>query len=98
VNESTIGMAVFGVLSAPAVALAGAAGAAPTAGASASDTVKALHDMGYAVQLNGAVSGPLSMCTITGVHGLSNTDAAGNQIVPDQFNTAYVDVDCPADN
>ena len=54
--------------------------------------------MGYAVQLNGALSGPLSMCTITGVHGLSNTDAAGNQIVPDQFNTAYVDVDCPADN
>jgi hypothetical protein len=38
------------------------------------------------------------MCTITGVHGLSNTDADGNQIVPDQFNTAYVDVDCPADN
>ena len=97
-NESTIGTAVFGVLSALAVALAGAAGAAPTGGASASDTVKALQDMGYAVQLNGAVSGPLSMCTITGVHGLSNTDAAGNQIVPDQFNTAYVDVDCPADN
>jgi hypothetical protein len=97
-KKSTIGTGAFGVLSALAVALAGAAAAAPTGGSSASDTVKTLRDMGYAVQLNGALSGPLSMCTVTGVHGLSNTDAAGSQIVPDQFNTAYVDVDCPADN
>ena len=68
-KKSTIGTGVFGVLSALAVALAGAAAAAPTGGASASDTVKALRDMGYAVQLNGALSGPLSMCTVTGVHG-----------------------------
>jgi hypothetical protein len=29
---------------------------------------------------------------------VSNTDAAGRQIVPNQFNTAYVDVDCPSDS
>jgi hypothetical protein len=97
-TKSTIGTAVFGVLSALAVGLAGAAAAAPTAGASASETVKTLQDMGYAVQLNGPLSGPLSKCTVTGVHGMSNTDAAGHQIVPNQFDTAYVDVDCPADN
>lgn len=97
-TKSTIGTAVLGVLSALAVGLAGAATAAPTGGASAAETVKTLQDMGYAIQLNGPLSGPLSKCTVTGVHGMSNTDAAGHQIVPNQFNTAYVDVDCPADN
>jgi hypothetical protein len=96
-KKSTIGMAVLGVLSALTVGPTGPAAAAPTVGASASETITALQDMGYAVQLNGMLSGPLSACTVTGVHGLSNTDAAGNQIVPNQLNTAYVDVTCPDD-
>jgi hypothetical protein len=54
--------------------------------------------MGYAVQINGSLTEPLAQCNVTGVHGLTNTDAAGHQIVPDQFNTAYVDVDCPSDS
>ena len=45
--------------------------------------------MGYAVQINGRVSGPLSQCIVTGVHGLSNSD-------PTVFTTAYVDISCPS--
>ena len=45
--------------------------------------------MGYSVQINGTVSGPLSQCIATGVHGLSNSD-------PTVFTTAYVDISCPS--
>jgi hypothetical protein len=60
--------------------------------------------------IGAAVLGVLSALTVgaTGPGGGSadggrlgirdeNTDAAGNQIVPNQFNTAYVDVTCPDD-
>jgi hypothetical protein len=60
--------------------------------------VKLPPDMVHAVQLNGAPTEPLAQCKVDGVHGMSNTDAAGHQIVPNQFNTAYVDVDCPSDS
>jgi len=72
--------------------------AAPTGGTSAADTVKNLQSQGYSVQLNGTATGPLAQCTVTGVHGLSNTDAAGNRVDPTQFTTVYVDISCPPSN
>jgi hypothetical protein len=45
--------------------------------------------MGYDVQLNGTVSGPLSQCITTGVHGVADSN-------PTAFTTAYVDVSCPS--
>ena len=77
------------ILAAGALAVATMAAAAPTGGSNAADTVKTLRDMGYNVQLNGTVSGPLAQCIVTGVHGLANSD-------PTVFTTAYVDISCPA--
>jgi hypothetical protein len=45
--------------------------------------------MAYNVQLNGTVSGPLSQCITTGVHGVADSN-------PTVFTTAYVDVSCPS--
>jgi hypothetical protein len=78
-----------GILAAGALAAAPLAAATPTGGSNAADTVKALRDMGYDVQLNGTASDPLSQCIVTGVHGLANSD-------PTVFTTAYVDVSCPS--
>jgi hypothetical protein len=97
-EKFAIRTAVFGIMSVAIAGSAGVAGAAPTGGGSAADTVKTLQDMGYAVQINGSLTEPLAQCKATGVHGLTNTDAAGHQIVPNQFDTAYVDVDCPSDS
>jgi hypothetical protein len=88
-QKFAIATTAVGILAAGAVALASTATAAPTGGSNAADTVKALRDMGYNVQLNGTVSGPLSQCIATGVHGLANTD-------PTVFTTAYVDISCPS--
>ncbi len=84
-----IATAAAGILAATAIAAAGTAAAAPTGGSNAADTVKALRDMGYNVQLNGTVSDALSQCIATGVHGLTNGD-------PTVFTTAYVDISCPS--
>lgn len=84
-----IATAAAGILAATAIAAAGTAAAAPTGGSNAADTVKALRDMGYNVQLNGTVSVPPSQCIATGVHGLTNSD-------PTVFTTAYVDISCPS--
>lgn len=89
----TITSATVGALAATALAVAGAAGAAPTGGSSAADTVRSLQAQGYNVQLNGSMTGPLSQCTVTGVHG----DSAG-RIDSTQFTTVYVDVSCPPSN
>lgn len=97
-KKFAIRTAVFGIMTIAIAGSAGIAAAAPTGTTSASDTVKSLQDMGYAVQVNGSTTEPLSQCKVTGVHGLSNTDALGHQVVPNQFNTAYVDVDCPSDS
>ncbi len=88
-QKFAIGTAIAGLLAAGAIGLAGSAAAVPTGGGSAAETIKALQDMGYAVQINGTVSGPLSQCIATGVHGLSNSD-------PTVFTTAYVDITCPS--
>jgi hypothetical protein len=90
-----IGAVAVDVLALAAIGLSSPAEAAPTGGTSAADTIKALQDMGYAVQINGTVSGPLAQCNVTGVHGLYDTDATGRRIDPTVFSTAYVDIACP---
>ncbi len=54
--------------------------------------MQSLKDQGYNVMLNGAVGGPLSECTVTGVH---NPDMSGRAKA---FTTVYVDVSCPHTN
>jgi hypothetical protein len=90
-KKFNIAIAAAGILAAGSLAVAPTVTAAPTGGSNAADTVKTLRDMGYNVQLNGTVSGPLSQCIITGVHGVAN----GN---PTVFTTAYVDVSCPSND
>jgi hypothetical protein len=89
----------FAIVSGAAVSMAaamlsasGAAVAAPTGTGSASDVVASLKAQGYNVMINGTPAGPLSECTVTGVH---NPDMAGRAI---GFTTVYVDVDCPPTN
>jgi hypothetical protein len=85
--------AAVATLGATALGLAAAATAASTGPGDAQDTVNSLQIQGYSVQINGpAASVPLSQCTVTGIHGMpnSNTD-------PTQFTTVYVDVSCQDD-
>jgi hypothetical protein len=70
----------------------GVAAAAPTGPGSASDVVQTLTAQGYNVMINGTVEGPLSECSVTGVH---NPDTSGRAV---GFTTVYVDVDCPHSN
>jgi hypothetical protein len=97
-KKFTITTVTIGALAAGALGLAGAAAAVPTGGQPASEVVKSLQDQGFNVQLNGFVTTPLSRCTVTGVHGLSNSnvDASGRKIDPTQSTTVFVDVDCPS--
>ena len=94
----TIHTAAVGTLMAAALGLAGAAAAAPFGGASAAYVIQTLEAEGYNVQLNEILPPdvPLSECTATDVHGLSdsNIDSAGLRIDPTQFTTVYVDVVC----
>lgn len=78
--------------------LAGAAAAADTG--NAQDTITGLQARGFNVRINGTADGPMSECTVTGVHGMSNSnvDAAGHLIDPTQFTTVYVDISCPDDH
>ena len=57
-----------GALAAAALGLAGAAGAAPSDFGSVGDTVKSLQDQGDNVMLKGIHDGPLSECSVTGIH------------------------------
>lgn len=66
-----------------ALGLAGAASAAGGADA----TINGLTTEGYAVQLNGTPTAPLTACTVTDVHKDATT--GGTSL------TAYVDVTCP---
>jgi hypothetical protein len=88
-KKFNIAIAVAGILAAGSLAVAPTAAAAPTGGSNAADTVKTLRDMAYNVQLNGTVSGPLSQCITTGVHGVADSN-------PTVFTTAYVNVSCPS--
>jgi hypothetical protein len=78
-----------------------AASAAPTSTAAA-DIVKMLQDQGYTVQFNGVVPGPLSNCTVEGVHGLAvMMTSDGNLMMsmdPVSHGTVFVDVSCTTNN
>jgi hypothetical protein len=87
-DRFAFGVAVASTLVGVTMATAVTAAAVPTGDSSAADTVKTLQDMGYSVQVNGEVVGPVSECTVTAVHGLSNT----------AFDTASVDLTCPSGN
>ena len=95
---TTAATAIAVILAGAALGLAVTATAAPTGGSSAGHTIKSLQDQGYSVQLNGTAAVPLSQCAVTGVHGLSDSDAAGKRVNPAQFTTAYVDISCPSNN
>ena len=79
------------VLAAAGLGLAGAAGAVPSQGASAADTIQSLQDEGYVVQTNGIASAPLSKCRVLGIHGLAGTEMSARN----GFDTVYVDISCP---
>jgi len=72
------------------------ASAMPTGGGSAVDTVHELQSRGYHVQINANTTAPLSQCSVTEVHGLSNSnsDSSGRKLDPSQFDTVYVNVFC----
>ena len=79
-------------ISAAALGLPGVAAGAPSGPGSASDVVQSLKDQGYNVMINGSTPGPLSECTVTGVH---NPDTTGRAVA---LTTVYVDVECPGTN
>ncbi len=87
-----IAIAVGGALTAATLGFTGVATAAPTGAGSASDVVQSLKAQGYNVMINGTTSGPLSECTVTGVHNPDTTGRAAG------LTTVYVDVDCPPTN
>jgi len=98
-KRSTVGTALFGIVTMGSLTLTGTAAAAPLGGSSANDVVNQLHAQGYDVQLNlnGARDVPLSECIVTGVHGLPNPTPSGAQ--PNtQFTSVYVDVVCPSND
>jgi hypothetical protein len=88
-----IGVAVIGF---GAMGSVGVATASPSGVGNAQDTVNALQADGYAVQLNGNATGPLSSCSVTGVHGLPNDPATSGG--PMGLTTVYVDLDCTSNN
>lgn len=81
------------------LALAPPAAAASAGNGSAADTVRELQQRGYHVQINSNSATALSLCTVTGVHGLSdsNIDETGHRIDPSQHTTVYVNVKCQPD-
>jgi hypothetical protein len=72
------------------VGWAGDGSATPAGTGSASDTVSSLEAQGYTVQLNGAGTPTLSLCTVSGVHPTVIGPAD-----PARATTVYVDVSCP---
>ena len=100
-NKTVVRAAVAGFAVAATVATPGLAGAIPPSG-SAADVVQALQDQGYSVQFNGIVHGPLSRCSVTGVHGLVVMMMPDGSLMMqmDQANPGdvFVDVSCPSSN
>jgi hypothetical protein len=93
--------AVAGAVMITALTTAGTAAAVPPSG-TAADVVKALQDQGYSVQLNGPVSGQLSRCSVTGVHGLvvmmMEDGSLMMQMDSSNPGDVFVDVSCPSSN
>jgi hypothetical protein len=97
----TITTVVAAAIAVGALGPTGVATAVPPSG-SAADVVKALQDQGYSVQFNGTTNGPLSDCTVTGVHGLTVMMTTDGQLMMKMQagnpGTVYVDVSCPSSN
>jgi hypothetical protein len=91
------GFAAAGIITAAGLIFAATAEAAPLGGSSAADAVSSLQAQGYDVQINGDQNAPLSECTVTGVSGLSGSNAAGQAGVP-KGSTVYVGVSCDDDH
>jgi hypothetical protein len=100
-KKITLTAAVVGATLITALTGAGTAAAIPPSG-TAADVVKALQDEGYSVQLNGSVIGPLSRCTVNGVHGLvvmmMPDGTLMMQMDPSNPGDVFVDVSCPSSN
>jgi hypothetical protein len=100
-RKITIAPIIGCVLSAAALASAASAAAVPSS-TSAPDIVKMLQDQGYTVQFNGTVPGPLSNCSVDGVHGLTimMTPDGNLMMKMDSANhgTVFVDVSCTTNN
>ena len=97
-NRYVICAAAVSALATGAVGFAGSAAAAPTGGPNAADTIDQLTAQGYNVQVNvqnGPRSSLLSECTVTGVTGMSGTNAMGKPLTPAQAGTVYIDINCP---
>ncbi|MEZ0051273.1 hypothetical protein ABIA30_002271 [Mycobacterium sp. MAA66] len=91
-----VAAATAGAFAVAAIAPVTQASAMPTGGGSAADTVHDLQARGYHVQINTNTVSPLSQCSVTDVHGLSdsNIDHTGHKIDPSQFTTVYVNAFC----
>lgn len=103
-RKFAITTATVAALAIAGLGLSGTAVANPdVVGSSAADTVKALRDAGYNVAINGTTNSmQLSRCRVTSVSGFSGTmtmtalmEMLGK---PRQFDTVYVDIDCPSRN
>ncbi len=98
----TVAATIMTGFAAATIALAGAAAAAPIVNANAADAVTTLMTDGYAVQFNGIPRGPLSKCTVTGVHGLDGRMMSMDEIMetmdPQTFGIVYLDITCPNSN
>jgi hypothetical protein len=81
-----------------AVCTPGVAAAIPNSGAAA-DVVEALRNQGYHVLFNSPSTGPLSGCTVNGVHGLTVMMIPDGSLMirtdPGRPGVVYVDLTCP---
>jgi hypothetical protein len=96
-----IGTAIFGMVSAATVGLAGVATAAPAGGEDALDALDQLRGQGYSVSVhvtNGPREVPLSECTVLDVSGLNGTNSEGRPLTPAQAGTVDIDANCPEDD
>jgi hypothetical protein len=98
VQEFAIASAVAGALAAVSLGFAGAANAGPGGLGSADDIVKSLEAKGYDVVLNGTQVGPLSRCSVTGVHNPAGPDDIDAMGATTDFTSVYVDIYCPKNN
>ena len=92
-KKCALSVGTAAVIVAAALGLAGAAAAAPVGPGSAVDVVKQLQREGYAIQLDGDRTAPLSECNVLGVDPSVSGPAS-----PTEFTTVYVSISCPPRN
>jgi hypothetical protein len=89
-------------LAAAVIATAGIASAAPIVTSNAADAAAGLQSQGYTVAFNGIQRGPLSKCSVTGVHGLDGRamtmESLMSTTAPAGFEVVYLDIDCLGSN